>query len=423
MSIFLSERVRLQDVVESLVPVRTLGRVHTVRSHGRLTFVDLWHNGARRQVVVRGACDVAVGQWVEVEGVVHPTQRGELSLWAERWVVHSQATEAFETQPEHGRVPPEQRFVLNPSLVDTARVRALTTRTLRQCLWAEGFEEVSTPVLGRFASGAAARPFATWARAHEREMFLRVAPEAQLIRLLMAGFDSVFELGPCFRNEGVSERHQPQFELLECYRVGEQMEQTMERLEHLLRQTLLASGSLVRMWGEHMLDWSGVRRATLEELVEEHTGCLSATDCVEWARERGLWHEGNDPLLAWCVVFEHAVEARLVQPTFVTRWPVCVSPLARHTDNGWSARFELYASGMELANGYEQEMDREEQRRRFAQQANLHGQEDVMSADEEYLFAMGWGMPPLSGFGLGIDRWVQMLTNSADIRTVVLLPL
>lgn len=416
--------VALHAVQTSDTCIRIFGRVHTVREHGRLTFIDVWGNGQRVQVVARGAHAFQVGAWVEVVGPAHPTQRGEMSVWMEHMREHSCATQALETQPEYGRVPPEQRFVVDPILVQQGRMRPRIVRAVREFLWADGFEEIGTPLISRCSSGAAARPFETHSRAMERDLFLRVAPESHLIRLLMAGFDCVFELGACFRNEGVSERHQPQFDLLECYRLNETVDQSMDRLEQLLRHTLnvIHANSAVG-WGDETLDWSCIPRRTVEELVAEHTQCTNTVMCVQWLQQRNLWHEGNDPMLAWCVVFEEAVEQHLRQPVFVTRWPVCVSPLARETDNGWSARFELYAAGMELANGYEQERNQRVQQHRFEQQARLLGQEDVMASDEEYLFAMGWGMPPLSGFGLGIDRWVQIVTNRPHIRDVVLFPM
>lgn len=418
--------ISLHSVATSEQSVRVFGRVHTIREHGRLTFVDLWHNGERLQLVVRGEHSFRVGAWVSATGPTRPTQRGEMSLWVEQMLEHSCATEAFETQPDHGRIPPEQRMVLQPASVLDARVRGRIVQDIRRFLWNDGFEEVSTPILCRNASGAAARPFETHARALERDMYLRVAPESQLIRLMMAGMDSIFELGACFRNEGVSERHQPQFELIECYRANETVDQTMDRLEHLMQSTLrIVHTDLTTIpYGDHISDWSAFRRATVEELVAETAGCLSTDDCIAWLTTHGIeWHSSNDPLLAWCMVFEQAVEHTLIHPTFVTRWPECVSPLARGTGDGWTARFELYAVGMELANGYEQEMSQETQHNRFAQQAALLGQEDVMASDEEYLFAMGWGMPPLSGFGLGIDRWIQVVTNQTHIRNVVLMPL
>lgn len=420
--------LNLNNLETSTEQNTVFGRILTIRSHGRSTFVDLWRNGHRLQLVASTQDYIDrlhVGSWVEATGQIRPTQRCEMSLWVDNLRIISQSTSPLEQQHESGRLMQEQRYVVNPEQLLHARRRSQITQSIRQFLWSEQFEEVTTPILCRNASGAAARPFETHSRALDQSMFLRVAPESQLIRLMMAGFDSIFELGACFRNEGVSERHQPQFELLECYRGNETINQTMDRVERLLVHTLETNGvdSSSVTWGEHTMNWQSIRRATLEELVAEYTNCHSASDCLAYLASAGIeWHDGNDELLSYCMVFEHFIEEQLVQPTFVTRWPVCVSTLARHTDNGFTARFELYASGMELANGYEQEMDINEQERRFEQQASLLGQEDVMASDEEYLFAMGWGMPQLSGFGLGIDRWVQVVTNSSHIRDVVLFP-
>ena len=424
MSSFTVVRTPIQFIVDPQDMVRTMGRIHLVRRHGRLTFADLWSNGARIQIIYRGReCPWVTGMWVDIQGNASHTQSGELSIWVEHQHVVGQSERALETQPSSGRIPPEQQFVMDPSLVQQGYFRSRVLRHVREFLWRHHFEEVSTPILSAAASGATARPFQTHARALDQNMFLRVAPESHLIRLMMAGFDRIFEIGPCFRNEGISDRHQPQFELMECYRLGDTIDDTMTLVQDLLQHVSSSLNISCLTWRDAQFDFNSMARMALPDLVQIHTGCTTAQECQQWLEARNIvMNDHASPMRAWADVFELGVEHHLQQPTFVTQWPSCVSPLARSDDGLWSERFELYVAGVELANGYEQERNTQVQRLRFEQQVpNQEG--DIMAQDNEYLFAMGWGMPTLSGFGIGVDRFVQMLANMQHIRQTILFPM
>lgn len=409
--------------------VRMLGRVHVLRHHGRLAFADVFHGGARLQVALRSNVvqipdHLPAGTWVRFEGEVYPSQRGELTLWATHIEIVQRPSRPIEQQPDDGRVPPEQRFVVDPLLTVNARRRCAVVRALREELWGEQFEEMETPILHRSASGAAARPFQTWSRAMETELSLRVAPEPHLIRLLAAGFPRVFEIARAFRNEGVSPRHQPEFTLIEVYQSNATLTRSIAHCTQLIHAALGAAGVSVghAPFGGHRLDWRTPRVVSLRTLVGEVAGCYSEVDCAQWLQSHGhAVPQVRDEY--WVAVFEHAVEHALIQPTFVVEWPVSISPLASSDDGRWACRFELFAGGMEIANGFEQNRDEDEQRARFTRQAQRCGGEDVMDADEDYLFAMGWGLPPLSGFGIGIDRLVMLALNHATIREAVLFPM
>ena len=408
---------------------RVLGRVQVIRHHGRMCFLDLFQGGVRLQLAFRTNIlplpdPLPIGAWLEVEGQVYPSRAGELTLWVEHAQVVQCPTRPVETHPEHGRVPPEQRFVVEPAQIDQARRRTRLLRALREGLWAQGFEEMETPILHRSASGAAARPFLTHSRALDSALALRVAPEPHLIRLLAAGFPRVFEIARAFRNEGVSARHQPEFTLMEVYEASATLDRSIGHCTQLITQALQGAGvdpAAVPCRG-HLLDFTRPRVVSLRGIVEDFTGCDSVEACQAWLTS-GFHPVPDEPLEAWCAVFEHGVEQHLIQPTFVCDYPASISPLAASVDGQWATRFELFASGMELANGFEQNRDEAVQRERFAAQARRAGEDDVMQADEEYLFAMGWGLPPLSGFGIGIDRLVMLALGVPSIREAVLFPM
>ena len=366
----------------------------------------------------------ALGAWLDMTGTLAPSQRGEMTLWATGVCVVQEPTRPLEMLPSHGRVPPEQRFVTHPEQVALLRRRSTLLRSLRQSLWTESFEETETPILHRFASGAAAQPSTTYSRASEAELSLRIAPEPHLIRLMAAGFPRIFEVARSFRNEGFSARHHPEFTLLEVYEAGASLSRSITHCAELFTSSFAALGlnpSVVSFRG-NILNFSSPRIVDLRVLVEEQTACQSVDDCVSFLLEQGVTPP-LEPLEAWFAVFEHAVEERLIQPTFVAGYPASVSPLALSLDNTWAERFELFAGGMELANGFEQNRDSAIQEERFRSQALRRNSDDIMPSDEEYLFAMGWGLPPLSGFGIGTDRLAMMALQVEHIRQAILFPM
>lgn len=330
----------------------------------------------------------------------------------------------LEEQPSEVRVPPEQHLLLDSARLLRARQRSAIVRALREELWRGGFEEMETPILHRSASGASARPFQCHSRALETTLSLRVAPEPHLIRLMSAGFPRIFEIARAFRNEGLSSRHQPEFTLMEVYEAGAPLARSIQQCTQLIHCALISAQTPIEQapFGEHLLDWRSPRVVSLRDLVEEQLQCHSAQQCQAWLQARG--HEVPAVLEeAWSSVFEHGIESQLIQPTFVVEWPTSISPLAYSQDETWAVRFELFAGGMELANGFEQNRSEPVQRARFLQQSHRRNSEDVMQADEEYLFAMGWGLPPIGGFGIGIDRLIMLIQNAPLIQDVVLFPM
>lgn len=416
------------SLASSSESVASAGRIHGLRRHARVVFVELYHRGSRCQAAVRQdsplwaeAQSWAAGDWVEGSGPIAPSRTGEPTWWLETGSVRSRARRPLEAEAE-GRPLPEQAWLRAPETVQRALLRPRMLAAVRAAFHADNFVEVETPVLQSTASGASARPFVTRARAWDRECVLRVAPEPALIRLLVGGFDRVFEVARCFRNEGVSPRHHPEFTLLEAYEAFAPLETTLDRLDALWSVGFRAAGldpAAVPFRG-HLLDFTRVRRATLRDLVSGAWG----TDDPSVLADRVAAATGRRPVSdaeAWLQAFEHRVEETLVVPTAVLDWPEEVSPLA-HATGGWARRFEVFAGGMELANGYEQETDPDRQRTRFAAQAAALGHgADLMPADAAYLEAMEWGMPPLSGFGVGVDRWVLFALDGAHLRDAALL--
>jgi lysyl-tRNA synthetase class 2 len=426
-----STALLVEQALQSPTPtgqIHLLGRVHTIRRHGGLVFIDLLQGGHQIQVAFRAQHvpfpDAPLGAWMHVCGELSPSRSGELTLWAQSCEIAQTPLRPLEEQPLDARIPPEQHLLLDPARLLRARQRSALVRSLREALWGDEFEETETPILHRSASGAAARPFQCHSRALETTLSLRVAPEPHLIRLMSAGFPRIFEIARAFRNEGLSRRHQPEFTLMEVYEAGASLSRSIEQCTQLIHRALEASHTPIDQapFGEHILDWRSPHIVSLRALVEERTQCQSAQQCQAWLQAR---HHEVPAVLeeAWSSVFEHGIERELIQPTFVVEWPSSISPLAYSEDEAWATRFELFAGGMEIANGFEQNRSEPVQRARFLQQSQRAGEEDVMQADEEYLFAMGWGLPPIGGFGIGIDRLVMLAQNTPQIQDVVLFPM
>ena len=395
--------------------LRTMGRVYSVREHARVLFFDLVHEGVTLQVGVEAPNhligEISTGVWVEVVGRCGMSRLGSVTFWAEHVDITQTPSYPIHTQRLHGRDLPEQSLLLHPQRMRLLQGRARIQQAIRRWFEQREFMEIETPLLHRHATGALARAFETHSRARDLDMFLRIALEPYHIRLLVAGANRLFEMGRCFRNEGVSMRHQPEFTLLEAYEAGANMEQSMQDVLDVVRSCLAVNNvnSSSMPFGQHTLCWDHPRVVSMRQIVFEHTSCQSFSDCRQWLLERGISFDENDEAWALQYVFEQAVEPFLFQPTFVTEHPVCTSSLALSVDGVWTRRFELFVGGMELANGYEQNRDRQEQARRW---------QNGSQADEEYLFAMGWGLPPLSGFGIGVDRLCMLGLDCLDIRDV-----
>jgi len=298
----------------------------------------------------------------------------------------------------------------------------------------DGFLEVETPMMHSIPGGAVAKPFITQHNALDRELFLRIAPELHLKRLLVGGFEKVFEINRSFRNEGLSTRHNPEFTMLEFYAAFATFEGTIEFTKNIIQSASAAIGNNDEIeWDGDKIDLSNFSTETLNNLVLEYNSKLSNDDLTNLAKLRSYCQSLKVPYKdSWGVgkvlleIFEKSVEANLIQPTFVTEYPVEVSPLSRRNNDDPSIadRFELFIGGKEIANGFCELNDPDDQAARFQEQvkAKADGDDEAMGFDEDYITALEHGMPPAVGVGVGIDRLVMMLTNQSSIRDVILFP-
>ncbi|HSD11638.1 MAG TPA: lysine--tRNA ligase [Candidatus Binatia bacterium] len=441
-----AERLEAVDDV-----VHLAGRIVGVRDFGKTAFFDLQDRTGRVQVYVkRGELGEAafetyrqsdVGDIVAVEGRLFRSKAGELSVRARSFRI---LTKALRPLPEkwHGLADTEIRYrqryldlIANPDVAEVFRKRAAILQNIREFFAARAFIEVETPMMQLLAGGAAARPFVTHHNALDLDLYLRIAPELYLKRLVVGGFERVFELSRVFRNEGVSAQHNPEFTILEFYLAYADYQRLMEITEELFCELAQKTvGGLRLRWRDREIDLTPPwERLTLREAVRRHAGARDADLASEaslraFAAARGLalnkdWGAGKVLL----ELFEAFAEEKLVSPTFVSGYPVEVSPLARRNsdDPDVAERFELYIAGCEMANAFSELNDPDDQRRRFEVQARAKaaGDEEAQGMDEDYVLALEHAMPPTAGEGVGVDRLVMMLTNQPSIRDVILFPL
>ena len=430
--------------------VTVAGRLMLVRTHGRLTFGELQDWSGRVQLFVdQGVLgsqryaefsELDLGDWVGASGEVITTKRGELSV---RVADFRLLAKALRPLPEkwHGLKDLEQRhrrryldLVSNEEARRTVIRRVQTVRALRLAFEQRGFVEVETPMLQPQPGGALARPFITHHNTLDLDMYLRVAPELYLKRLVIGGMERIFEINRNFRNEGVSPWHNPEFTMLEAYQAYADYLDMMELVEDVVAEVLQAvtGGTTVDYQGKELDFTPPWRRVTYLEEVAEHTGVafdLSAgLDRIRaLAESLGIVPEpGWGPGKIVAEVFERHAETRLWQPTLVTDHPKETSPLARthRHDPNLVERFEAIVAGTELANAFSELTDPVEQRRRFEEQAQARaaGDEEAHPIDEDFLLALEYGMPPTGGLGIGVDRLVMLLTDQPSIREVILFP-
>lgn len=362
-----------------------------------------------------------LGDIVGIKGKLFKTRTDELTIEASEAVL---ITKAVRPMPDKFKgladieIKYRQRYLDIMSSDDSKKVfidRTLIIESMRQSLKDRNFIEVETPMMHPIPGGAVARPFVTKHNALDRDLFLRIAPELYLKRLLVGGFERVFEINRSFRNEGLSTRHNPEFTMLEYYEAYSSLDRTIEFTENMIKDaTQKICGSLNITWGDDSLDLSDFRKETLANLVLEQNTNLTDADLAKLS--------GKDLL----DLFEETVEGKLIQPTFVIGYPVEVSPLSRrNNDNPDIAdRFELFIGGKEIANGFCELNDPDDQAERFKAQvaAKDAGDNEAMSFDEDYVISLEHGMPPAVGVGIGIDRLVMMITNQTSIRDVILFP-
>ncbi|MFH1467151.1 MAG: lysine--tRNA ligase [Pseudomonadota bacterium] len=428
------------------------GRLLAKNEMGKAGFAMLSDRAGRLQIYVKrdlvGEDSFAtwkrldLGDWVRVTGRLMRTRRGDLSLQVAELELCSKCLRSLPDKWK-GLTDTEFRFrhryvdlLMNDEVRATFRARSLVLRALRGFFDARGYLEVETPMMQVIPGGAAARPFVTHHNALDLDLFLRIAPELYLKRLVVGGFERVYELNRVFRNEGLSLRHNPEFTMLEFYEAHATYRELMGLTEDLFTGLVeQLHGGLQIPWGPHTLDFTRPwRRATMQELIAEGTG-LSAEALLDPEALRAFWvathGAGGGPLPStmgkwWEWLFDAHVEAGLVNPTFVTRFPVEISPLSRRCDDDprFVDRFELLIAGQELANGFSELNDPFDQAGRFRAQVALRGggDDEAMLYDADYVEALCYGMPPTAGEGIGIDRLVMLLTNNQSIREVILFP-
>ncbi|NNE69007.1 MAG: lysine--tRNA ligase [Rhodothermales bacterium] len=448
-----------EETGEARYRVSIAGRMMSRRIMGKASFFHLQDSEGQIQVYVRrddlpeGFYNTVfkrlldIGDIVGVEGYVFRTRMGEISVHAERLVLLAKALRPLPVVKEQdGQVYNEvtdkefryrQRYVdlvVNPKVRETFRQRAKLISGIRSFLDERGYLEVETPALQPIYGGAAARPFTTHHNALDMPLFLRIADELYLKRLVVGGFDGVYEIAKDFRNEGLSRFHNPEFTMMELYvayrEYGWMMDLVEEMVEHV---ATLLHGKPEVQYGEHTISFKRPwKRVPIFEAIRKRTGHdlygLPREDLARIGKDLGLEIDssmGSGKIID--EIFGEFVEPNLIQPTFITDYPVELSPLAkRHRSTpGLVERFEAIVGGKEICNAFSELNDPDDQRSRFEAQDRLHaaGDDEAMAIDEDYLRALEYGMPPTAGLGVGIDRLTMLMTNSASIRDVILFPL
>ncbi len=429
--------------------VNIAGRLMAIRGHGKASFAVLSDVSGSIQIYFK--LDVVgqeqydnfrlldIGDIISVEGTVFKTHRGEITIKVEKFAIESKSLRPL---PEkfHGLKDVETRYrqryldlIVNPEVKDTFIKRTKIIKAMRRFLDERGFLEVETPVMNPIAGGANARPFITHHNALDMDMYLRIATELYLKRLIVGGLERVYEIGRIFRNEGVDNRHNPEFTSVETYQAfadyNEVMDMTEAMIAYITKEVL---GTTVIDYQGEKIDLGSIRRVTMIDIIKEKTGKdFSTVKTLEEARaiadELHVPYEQHHGI--WEVmyqVFDEKVESTLIEPTFVTQYPTAVSPLSkRNKDNpDFVDRFELFVYGRELANGFSELNDPIDQKNRFIDQQKQreHGDDEAHMMDNDFITALEYGLAPTGGLGIGIDRLVMLLTDSPSIRDVILFP-
>ena len=432
-------------------PVTVAGRLMSKRGMGKVSFCDLQDKSGRIQLYARkDEMDAEVydrfkkydiGDIVGVRGEVFRTQRGEMSVRAQDIVLLSKSLLPLP-EKYHGLTDKETRYrqryvdlIVNPESRRNFEIRSAFVKYLRNFLDARGYMEVETPVLNTLAGGAAARPFITHHNTLDIDMYMRIATELHLKRLIVGGLERVYEVGRIFRNEGMDTKHNPEFTTVELYQAYADFNDMMDLFEELL------SGAAKEILGTYDVEWQGekislapgFRRMTMAEAVKEYLGVdFMAIDddaeAVAAAKSVGVDMDGIEPTWGHALYecYDQKVEEKMIQPTFITMHPVDVSPLAKRSpkDPRLTERFELFICRSEMGNAFSELNDPIDQKQRFQKQVEMRakGNDETEMMDEDFITALEYGLPPTGGLGIGIDRCAMLLTGSDSIRDVILFP-
>jgi len=443
------------------VNVRVAGRIMAIRLMGKAGFCHLQQDGKRLQIYVKKDAVgdqgfelyklLDLGDHIGVSGYLFRTRTGELTIHVEEITFLSKDLLPL---PEkfHGLTDVELRYrqryvdlVVNPEVREVFLKRSKLVQSLRRTMEARGFVEVETPMMQPIAGGAVARPFVTHHNTLDMDLYLRIAPELYLKRLVVGGLDRVYEINRNFRNEGLGWRWNPEFTMLEFYQAYTDYQGVMDLTQELITQAAKdVTGGTKAKWGDVEIDWANWTRLTMREAIihywpdaagakpqmsdfASHDGVKKLVERFKQAHAH-MAYDPNAPMGKTIAgLFEAAAEEHLTQPTIIYEFPTAVSPLSKQKPDEpeWTERWEIYAGKMEIANGFSELNDPEDQRRRFEAQLKERERGDLEAhqMDEDYIRALSYGMPPAGGVGVGVDRLVMLLTDSHTIRDVILFPL
>jgi lysyl-tRNA synthetase, class II len=454
-----------EELEAARVDVRVAGRIMSIRGMGKAAFVHIQQGGKQVQLYIRlndvGEKGFALyklldlGDYIGASGYLFRTRAGELSVHVAELTF---LVKDLLPLPEkwHGLQDVETRYrrryvdlTMNPEVRETFIKRAKVVQSLRHFLDNNKFIEVETPMMHPIAGGAVAKPFTTHHNTLDIDLYLRIAPELYLKRLVVGGMDRVYEINRNFRNEGISTQHNPEFTMLEFYMAYADYRDMMDFTERMLGQVALeVNGSSVCSFNGHEIDWSKFQRLSMRQAIIEYwpenagakpeMGDFSSGEKLQEMVRR--YNAQNHPHMPYdaaapagktiAEIFEYVAEPHLVQPTFIYDFPLAISPLSKNKrepeeNADWVERFEIFVGGLEIGNAFSELNDPEEQRRRFEGQLSerARGDEEAHQMDEDYIRALSYGLPPTAGEGVGIDRLTMLLTDSRSIRDVILFPL
>lgn len=427
------------------------GRIMTRRDHGKTFFCHIQDRSGSVQIYIKKdeigerafehfKHHIDSGDTLWIKGFFFRTKMGEVTVHVKELTLLSKSLHPLP-EKYHGLTDVEQRYrhryldlISNPESAEKFKKRSGIMQAVRQFLHNKEFMEVETPMLHPIPGGAVAKPFVTHHNAYDIDLYLRIAPELYLKRLVIGGFERVFEINRNFRNEGVSTRHNPEFTMLEFYMAHGDYKTGIELTEQLIQHAVLSNFPTLKIqFGSHELDFTApFKKMTIPESLIEIGGLKaeqlteSAIDTVIQENQVEIKEKNPDYGVKLFALFEHFVEAKIVQPTFIIGYPISVSPLSKRdpVDPSQAARFELFVCGMELANGFTELNDPFDQAERFKHQlvAREGGNDEAHHYDAEYIHALEYGLPPTVGVGIGIDRLTMLLTNTASIKDVILFP-